>query len=144
MSCQFINDNIINFLEHKLGESDLDKFNSHLATCNSCQHVITEVQLTYHFAKKPVNFRISDDFVENTIARIKKPETRVIDLVYNVLKPIAVAASIGLGILIGNGELSMLENNIEYTEEESIVLSVAAPSDYSLWQSLDESYGNEN
>ena len=68
----------------------------------------------------------------------------VIPIIYNALKPIAVAASIALGIIIGNGELTVLDNNSISGEDQDYTFTAATPSDYSVWQSFEEDYGNED
>ena len=61
-----------------------------------------------------------------------------------VLKPLAVAASIALGIMIGKGELDILtnqENDIELASEN---ISLVMPADYSVWATINEDDGSEN
>ena len=143
MNCHFINDNIIAYLEQELSKSNTALFDNHLAKCETCQQLVTEVQLTYQLAVKPKDFGVSESFVEETINRMNRPEARIIPMIFQALKPIAVAASIGLGILIGNGELSVL-HSAEYGDEESLVVDITDTSVFSVWQSLEEDYGNED
>lgn len=144
MDCQFINENIIDYLEKELNPEDQMKLASHLESCPSCQHLVNEVRLTYQLAARPPAFQISEDFVDQTILRLHKKEARIIPLVYQALKPIAVAASIGLGIMIGNGELSVLNSTGSNTLEDALVLSVSTPASYSVWQTLEEDYGSKD
>ena len=143
MDCQFINENLISYLEGALIPDDLDKFKAHLAQCDSCKRLVQEVGKTYLLAEKPADFSVNEDFAEQTLARWQQGESRLVPL-YRVLKPIAVAASIGLGILIGNGELSILNSNNNSTQDEALVMSVSAPTEYSVWQTFEEDYGSEN
>lgn len=143
MDCQFINDNIIAYLERQLSKSDAEIFDEHLTTCNTCQQLVAEVELTYQTARKPAEFQVRVNFVDETINKMNKKEGRIIPLIYQALRPIAVAASIGLGILIGNGELVVLDS-AEYDEDESLVVDITYPENYSVWQSLEEDYGNED
>jgi anti-sigma factor RsiW len=143
MNCLFINDNIIAYLEQELSKPDRTLFDNHLAKCETCQHLVAEVQLTYKLVEKPKDFSVSESFVEETINKMHKQEARIIPMIFQALKPIAVAASIGLGILIGNGELSVL-NSASYSDEESLVVDITETSEYSVWQSFEEDYGNED
>ena len=143
MNCQFIYENVIAFLENQLSKDDMIKYQAHLGECPTCREAVEEIKLTYALAVRPPDLSVSDDFVDNTMARMYKQESRVVPLVFQMLKPVAVAASIALGIIIGNGELVVLENST-YSEEEALVYSATASTDYSVWQSIDENYGNEN
>jgi predicted anti-sigma-YlaC factor YlaD len=144
MDCQFINENVIDYLEKQLSREDLEKFEAHLADCKGCQQLVADIRLTYMLAVKPQDFRVSENFVDKTVARVKRNEARLVPLVYRVLKPLAVAASIGFGILIGNGELAILDSNLDYAQDETIVLTVSTPSNYSVWQTLEEDYGTQD
>jgi predicted anti-sigma-YlaC factor YlaD len=143
MDCHFINENIIDYLEHQLNDSDKMAFDAHLNSCKTCSRLVADVGQTYQLAKPPKDLKISPDFVESTLRRVNKKETRIVPLLYQALKPIAVAASIGLGILIGNGEMSILNSN-SYSEDETLYLSTTTSSDYSVWQTLEEDYGSED
>ena len=144
MNCQFVDNHLIEFLEEGLESRSYNDIKNHLAECSSCRQLVDDVSKTYALADKPATIKASDDFTEKTIRRLNKPEAKVVSLVYQVLKPIAVAASIGLGILIGNGELSILEMNEVSVQDNSDLMGLASPSDYSVWQPLSEEYGNED
>jgi predicted anti-sigma-YlaC factor YlaD len=143
MNCQLINENIIDYLEGNLANREQAKFENHLSGCANCQALVNTIGITYSLARKPDELKVSNDFVDETINRLYRKEARVVAMFYTVLKPMAVAASIGLGIIIGNGEVSLLQNT-NYSEQEAIVMSLTNGSDYSVWQSFEEDYGNEN
>lgn len=144
MKCDFINENILDYLDDQLDPESRESFEDHLSQCHSCQNLVSEIRLTYQLVTEDRQLSIGESFVEDTISRLHKKEARVIPMLSNVIKPIAVAASIALGIIIGNGELSVLSSNSIVSEEEQLSLSVATPSDYSVWQNLEEEYGNED
>lgn len=144
MNCHFINEHLINYLDDQLDQSSRQEFTEHLNNCSACRDLVTEVGLTYKLVSEPQDIIVSEQFVDNTISRLNKKEARIIPMFYNALKPIAVAASIALGIIIGNGELTILDNEIITGEDQEYTLSVASPSDYSVWQSFEEDYGNED
>lgn len=143
MNCDFIHENILDYLDGKLHDPDLGRFKSHLTGCGQCNELVKEIRLTYQFAERPINLQVRDSFVEKTTEQAFRQEARIVPMLYQVLKPIAVAASIGLGILVGNGELTMLNTEDNSITNESVVMSTTAAADYSLWQSF-EDYGNEN
>ena len=144
MNCQLIDENVIEYLEKSLDKDTTSAFESHLNQCTHCEELVKNVRLTYNLIDQPLKIQAGPEFVGKTIARLNKPEPKVISIFYNVLKPIAVAASIGFGILIGNGEMSILKNSDEIISTESTALGLASPTDYSVWQSLNESYGSED
>ena len=71
-------------------------------------------------------------------------ESRVINIFSTILKPLAVAASIALGIMIGNGELNVLNISTDDTEIISESFTPVLPADYSLWITMNEDNGSEN
>jgi hypothetical protein len=61
-----------------------------------------------------------------------------------VLKPLAIAASIALGIMIGNGEIDVLNITVDDTEIISENFTPVLPADYSLWITMNDDNGSEN
>ena len=143
MNCEFINANILDYLDNQLGETDMHIFQNHLEECAQCRQLVNEIRQTYQFAQRPDDFHVSSSFINEATAAAFKQEARVVPMLYRVLKPIAVAASIGLGILIGNGEWAILYSESNINDDEAVAISTTSASDYSLWQTLEE-YGNEN
>ena len=143
MNCQFINEHVIDYLDENLNRDEIARFESHLSGCNECRDLVKEIRLTYELASVPTMLKVSENFVEATVDRLFKKEAKVLPIFYRVIKPLAVAASIALGVIIGNGELTVL-NNSAYNDEESVVLTITNGADFSVWQSFENDYGSEN
>lgn len=143
MDCENINESVIHYLDGHLTDSELKAFNAHLNGCDECTRLFDEVNKTYSLIDIKKKIDVSDDFYLSTLSGLKKDkQTRIRSIFYNVLKPITVAASIGLGILIGNGELSLLLSSEIENEEISNLMSPSTPAVFSVWESLDIDNGN--
>lgn len=143
MNCKNINDSLISYLEGSLEKSELKEFSSHIKSCDECYHVLNEVNKTYRLIDIKRKINVSDDFYQSTLSNLKKDKkTRIRNIFYNAVKPIAVAASIGLGILIGNGELIIQSSPIIEDTEIGDLMTPSTPSAFSVWESLDIENGN--
>lgn len=144
MDCKLVIDNIIFYLDKELQSDEREMFENHLEECITCQEVFNQVKATYITIGmeeiKPDPF-----FYTRLKARIdRQAENMPVQIFLNVLKPIAVAASIAIGILIGNGELDLLNipnDEIEIASEE---FAPVLPADYSVWITMNEEDGSEN
>ena len=144
MNCQVIEEHLIEYIEGTLDPTLVEVYKKHLSSCQNCTNILFEVKKTYAILAKPIRITTNSTFTEETIERLNKKDAKVIQLFYQALKPIAVAASIGFGILIGNGELSVLSTSDSITETDNYIMSSTTPTDYSVWQSFNEEYGNQD
>lgn len=137
-------DSILSFLDGDLDEVKRLAFEEHGKACSSCMALLEEISRTYSIIDKERAMMVSAHFysdIEENIRRNKVP--RVIQLLPQVWKPLVAAASITLGIIIGNGELNQLNSNESDTYEYADNLMPATPSDYSIWTSIQENNGNQ-
>ena len=145
MDCNKILNNILFFLDHELIEAERIEFESHLDECPECKVLYDNVASTYNIILAENQVDVSPFFYHKLKTKLEtKEESRVINIFTAVLKPIAIAASIALGIIIGNGELDLLnipDNEIELATED---FTPVLPADYSIWITMNEDNGSEN
>ncbi|MEN8248576.1 MAG: zf-HC2 domain-containing protein [Bacteroidota bacterium] len=145
MDCKIVTDNILFYLDKELDEDLRIQFEDHLAQCADCKELYQKVEATYGSINLVKELDPDPFFYTRFEARLEKQqENRAVHVFFNVLKPLAVAASIALGIFIGNGELDLLtipDNEIELASEE---FAPVLPSDYSVWITMNEDNGSTN
>lgn len=145
MDCDKILNNILFYLDKELVEAEKIQFEKHLHECPQCKALYENVASTYKVITAENQVEASPFFYHKLITKLEtKEESRAINILSAVLKPIAIAASIALGILIGNGELDLLDipdNEIELASES---FTPVLPADYSLWMTMNEDNGSEN
>jgi len=143
MNCINISDSLTQYLDGNLGGSSLQVFSEHLKNCPDCLNLVNEVEASYKLLDSKSKIKVSSDFYETTLSSLNKDKNiRVRSIIYNVIKPIAVAASIGLGILIGNGELEVQSSSELQYEEIADLITAPTPATYSVWESIDTENGN--
>ena len=145
MNCNKILNNILFYLDKELVEAERIEFESHLQECTECRDLYDNVASAYNIIAAENQISVNPFFYHKLKTRLEtKEESRVITIFTAVLKPMAIAASIALGIFIGNGELDLLnipDNEIELAAES---FTPVLPADYSLWITMNEDDGSEN
>ena len=145
MDCKIISNNILFYLDDELSEDVRIKFESHLEACPECTALYENVASTYKLIALETQMAASPFFYHKLKTKLEtKEESRVINIFSTVLKPMAIAASIALGIIIGNGELDILNITVDDTEIISESFTPVLPADYSLWITMNEDDGSEN
>ena len=145
MDCKIISNNILFYLDNELVEDERIKFDSHLEACPQCNSLFESVASTYKLISVENQVAANPFFYHKLKARLEtREESRVINIFNNVIKPLAVAASITLGVIIGNGELDLLNITVDDTEIISENFTPVLPADYSLWITMNEDDGSEN
>jgi predicted anti-sigma-YlaC factor YlaD len=145
MDCKIIADNILFYIDKEL-DSELSKqFEEHLNNCAECKLLYQRIEGSYSKIELVKELNPNPFFYSRLITKLEKnKEKRTLQIFVNALKPLAIAASIGLGIIIGNGELDLLaepEIEIELASDEFVPV---LPSDYSVWITMNEENGNTN
>ena len=138
-------DNILFYLDNELGEQERLNFIAHLKECSQCMAIYEEVALTYKVIGVENKFEGSPFFYHQLKTRLEaKDDKQAVGIFSLVLKPLAIAASITLGIMIGNGELNLLNITLDDSEIASEEFTPVLPADYSLWVTMNEDNGSEN
>jgi len=143
MDCLKFRELIIPYLDEEVDPITKIEFENHLKNCTSCKALFTSVRSTYTLIEKERVRPENPFFYNSLIIKLNEPkESKVIELVTTILKPLAVAASITIGILIGNGEVSL--NTTSDTDLEAISETIVplTPSDYSVWITMNDYNGN--
>jgi len=145
MNCDKFSENILSYIDDELTIEQTSEYGEHLAKCSSCQHLLTEISATYQLIEVEKNLPKNPFFYHKLKTQLQSTnQEKANNIFMNVLKPLAVAASIALGIMIGNGELDILsnqENDINLASEE---IGLIMPADYSVWTTINEDDGSEN
>lgn len=145
MDCDKISNNIIFYLDNDLSEDGRVKFEAHIHECPQCKPLYENVAATYSIIALENQMEANPFFYHKLKTKLEtKEESRVINIFSTVLKPLAIAASIALGIMIGNGELDILNITTDDTENISENFTPVLPADYSLWITMNEDNGSEN
>ncbi len=143
MNCTQFNTKIIPYLDHELTEPIEIEFEAHLDKCTECKILFNQIRSSYALIDSEREFIVSNSFAESVLTKIQTQEsTKVVHLFSRIMKPLAVAASISLGIIIGNGELAVLTDNDDIVIEVSDVVLPGAPSEYSIWTTMIAENGN--
>ena len=145
MDCDKISNNIFFYLDKELSEDERLKFEAHLNECPQCKALYENVASTYKIIGLENQLAANPFFYHKLKTKLEtKEESRVINIFSTVLKPLAIAASIVLGIMIGNGELDILNITVDDKEIISENFTPVLPADYSLWVTMNEDNGSEN
>jgi hypothetical protein len=145
MDCNKIYQNIIFYLDNELSEDGRIEFEAHLHDCPQCRNLYENVASTKKLITVENKIEVNPFFYYKLKTRLDtKEESSVINIFATVLKPLAIAASIALGIIIGNGELDILSITVDDTEIVSENFTPVLPADYSLWITMNEDDGSEN
>lgn len=145
MDCDKISNNIFFYLDNDLSEDGRIKYEAHLNACPQCKALYENVASTYKIIALENQMEANPFFYHKLKTKLEtKEESRVINIFSTVLKPLAIAASITLGIMIGNGELDVLNLAEDDTEIISKNFTPVLPADYSLWITMNEDNGSEN
>lgn len=143
MDCTKFTEFIIPYLDQEVDETTRIKFEQHLTDCASCTKLFENLKATYGVIEVERNLPANPFFYSKLLNKLEEPrEAKVISLITAALKPIAVAASISLGILIGNGELDMTTTSDTELETLTEIIVPQTPSDYSVWITMNDNYGN--
>ena len=128
-----------------LSEDARVKFEAHIHECPQCKPLYENVASTYKIIALENQMEANPFFYYKLKTKLDTwEESRVINIFSTILKPLAVAASIALGIMIGNGELNVLNISTDDTEIISKSFTPVLPADYSLWITMNEDNGSEN
>ena len=145
MDCKIVTDNILFYLDKELDSEISKQFEEHLNQCVECQLLYQKIAGSYSTIEMVKNLNPDPFFYTRLSAQLEETkEKRGLQLFINALKPLAVAASIALGIIIGNGELELLaapETEMDLASEEFVPV---LPSDYSVWITMNEDNGDTN
>jgi anti-sigma factor RsiW len=145
MNCKTTLGNFIFYLDNELSAEDRVKFEAHLHNCSPCYQAFAAFSSSYQIIALENSFEVSQNFYFKLKAKLSaKGSDKPFILVTRVLKPLAIAASITLGIIIGNGELQLLSTPEAEIEMAADNLTPAIPADYSIWITMNEDNGNEN
>ena len=145
MDCNKILNNILFYLDNELNEAERIQFESHLHECPQCKAIYDNVTASYNIIAAENQVVVNPFFYHKLKSKLETTqESKVINIFTAILKPMAIAASIALGIFIGNGELDLLnlpDDDIELASEN---FTPVLPADYSLWITMNEDNGSEN
>jgi hypothetical protein len=145
MNCDKILNNILFYLDNELVEEDIVRFESHLHECPQCKDLYDNVVSTYNIIGEENQLEVNPFFYHKLKTKLEaKKEGSAIKIFTTLLKPIAIAASVTLGILIGNGELDLLNTTDNEMDLASEGFAPLLPADYSLWITMNEDNGSEN
>jgi len=145
MDCNIISNNILFYLDNELAEGERIEFDLHLEACPQCNALFESVASTYNLIAVENQLAANPFFYPKLKAKLEAgKESRVIHIFNSVVKPLAIAASITLGVIIGNGELDLLNITVYDTEIISENFTPVLPADYSLWVTMNEDDGSEN
>lgn len=145
MDCNKILNSALLYLDNELVEDDRVKFESHLKECAECEAIYENIAATYKIIETDNLVEANPFFYHKLKMKLEaKDESRVITIFTTVLKPLAIAASITLGIIIGNGELDTLNISTDDSEIVSENFTPVLPADYSLWITMNDEDGSEN
>ena len=145
MDCNKILNNTLLYLDNELVEDDRVKFELHLKECSVCEAIYENIAATYKIIETDNLVEANPFFYHKLKMKLEAiDESRVITIFTTVLKPLAVAASITLGIIIGNGELDTLNISTDDSEIVSENFTPVLPADYSLWITMNDEDGSEN
>ena len=145
MNCNNFSDYILPYIDQELTEEQSSMFTEHMNSCATCMQLFNEISATYQLIEIEKSVPKNPFFYHKVLSKIQhQKQDLASNILMSVLKPLAVAASIALGIMIGNGELDILtnqENDIELASEN---ISLVMPADYSVWATINEDDGSEN
>lgn len=145
MNCNNFSDYLLPYIDQELIEEQSLMFSKHMNDCTTCKQLFNDVSATYQLIEIEKSLPKNPFFYHKLIAKIQHQKQDIATNIFmNVLKPIAVAASIALGIMIGNGELDVLTNQENEIELASENISLVMPADYSVWATINEDDGSEN
>lgn len=130
-------------MDNELTSELVREFEAHKNECEECKVLFDQIRLSYAIIDREREFTVSDSFAQSILPKLQSQEnTKVVHLISNIMKPLAVAASIALGIIIGNGEVAVLIDSDDIVVEVSDVVIPGAPIDYSIWATINEDNGN--
>lgn len=114
----------------------------HINQCIECRELLVILSSTYKLVDVENKWSASPSFYPGLIEKkMKLKSIGVTSLAMKFIRPLAVAASISLGVIIGNGELDLLlEQNAELELTESFTPLSAEV--YSVWALLNDDGGN--
>jgi len=145
MDCEKYSNKILFYLDKELSKEEVMNFELHLSNCPQCKHLYEQLASVYKIISQENSFKASPFFYNKLKIKIESDkERKIISIFTMALKPLAVAASIALGIIIGNGELSMLNSSDDEIDMVSQNITPPLPADYSVWTNMNEDNGNDN
>ena len=146
MNCTEFSENIIPYIDKELSSDLAQVFEQHLKECAECAVLYKSVEATYNYIAIERQLSVSPAFYDKLNAKLDiESGARVISLFPRIIKPIAVAASIGFGIMLGNFDIIATSDTVDQvTEELSSSLDLVSPVDYSVWISMNDNYGSQN
>ena len=129
MNCQEAELLFIDHLDNTLSSQVSGELSQHIHNCASCSAQFAQLTATYRLIEQEKEMPVNPFFYTRVKARLEaeaQPKQLVTRLT-QVLKPLAVAASIFIGLYIGSGEIAMLALEQDETEvgEEFLL-----PADY--------------
>ena len=142
MNCEFLHQNILHYLDKTLGKVEADSIEKHLTQCKSCAELLIEVSATYATTELDRTRSANSEFSINLMRSFRRMEDPTsLSIIPQILKPLAIAASISLGIIIGNTELDLIlgQNEVIDLSEN---FTPATAEDYSVWTLLEDEDGN--
>ena len=144
MNCTNFLENIIPYLDDELTQTNASEFEKHLHDCLSCNTMFKNIANTYAIIDLEKNIPDNPFFYHTLISKLEvQKQDKPFHIIMQILKPLAVAASITLGIIIGNGELDVLGDENEGIELAVENINLVMPADYSVWSTLNEDNGSE-
>ncbi len=145
MDCDKHRNNILFYLDNELNEPERVSFDAHINECAQCKALYENVASTYKLIAVENKIEVSPFFYHKLKTKLAaKEEKQLINIFSTVLKPLAIAASIAFGIMIGNGELDLLDISVDDSEVASEDFTPILPADYSLWITMNEDNGSQN
>jgi len=145
MNCNSTLDNILLYIDNELTKEERIKLESHLQECAECEALYKNIAATYNIIETENQLKASPFFYHKLITKLEaKKENRALRILPIILKPLAIAASIALGVMIGNEELDILNIGVDDSEIVSEDFTPVLPADYSLWVTMNEDNGSEN
>jgi len=114
----------------------------HVNQCIECRELLVNLSSTYKLIDVENKWKASPSFYPSLIEKkMKLKSIGKTSLAMKFIRPLAVAASISLGVIIGNGELDLLlDQNAELELTENMVL--LSVEKYSMWSDLNTDDGN--
>ena len=130
MKCEEIKRKLSAFLDNELKEEDMRLIRDHLKECKMCAEELQAINSVWNFVEKAEGLEPSPYFWTRLSARIAQQEKEK-TFRWNFLRrlisnpiPVAAAAALVLGLLLGNFVGRMLYPNGSYTNGTAEVLAL--------------------
>jgi len=101
MNCNYIEENIIAYIENTLDERSVKAFDEHVKSCNNCKMLLRQVRQTYSVIDLEKKQAVPENSFENIMQEINKAEFETKYKIIEFVRPVLIAASIACGVVLG-------------------------------------------